>query len=77
MSHSIPSEAFKELLFGGAFGLCSGFAVKKLSLPFIAGTVYKLDTNVRSGSCYLVWVLYVEFGVVCVLFVIVIFFYCV
>ena len=46
MSHSIPSEAFKELLFGGAFGLCSGFAVKKLSLPFIAGTVYRLDTYV-------------------------------
>ena len=45
MSHSIPSEAFKELLFGGAFGLCSGFAVKKLSLPFIAGTVYRLDTK--------------------------------
>ena len=37
MSHSIPSEAFKELVFGGAFGLCSGLAVKKLSLPFIAG----------------------------------------
>ena len=50
MSHSIPSEAFKELLFGGAFGLCSGFAVKKLSLPFIAGTVYRLDTNVRFMS---------------------------
>ena len=49
MSHSIPSEAFKELLFGGAFGLCSGFAVKKLSLPFIAGTVYRiLDSNVLS-----------------------------
>ena len=48
MSHSIPSEAFKELLFGGAFGLCSGFAVKKLSLPFIAGTVYRLDTEAES-----------------------------
>ena len=51
MSHSIPSEAFKELLFGGAFGLCSGFAVKKLSLPFIAGTVYRLDTK-TFGLCY-------------------------
>ena len=74
MSHSIPSEAFKELLFGGAFGLCSGFAVKKLSLPFIAGTVYKLDTNVRSGSCHLDWALNVEIGVECQIFVIVIFF---
>ena len=33
---SIPAEAVKELIFGGAFGLCSGIAVKKLSLPFLA-----------------------------------------
>ena len=33
---SIPAEAIKELLFGSAFGLASGIAVKKLSLPFLA-----------------------------------------
>ena len=31
------AETVKELLFGGAFGLCSGIAVKKLSMPALAG----------------------------------------
>ena len=34
---SEAQEALKEILFGGAFGLCSGIALKKLSLPFLAG----------------------------------------
>lgn len=34
---SVPAEAVKELLFGSAFGLCSGLLVKKLSLPLLAG----------------------------------------
>ena len=31
------AETIKEILFGGAFGLCSGIVVKKLSLPVLAG----------------------------------------
>jgi len=34
---SEAQEALKEILFGGAFGLCSGIVLKKLSLPFLAG----------------------------------------
>ena len=37
MAPSIPAEAIKEILFGGAFGFCSGLVVKKLSLPALAG----------------------------------------
>ena len=33
----MSGETVKELIFGGAFGLASGIAVKKLSLPALAG----------------------------------------
>lgn len=34
---SIPQEAVKEVLFGGLCGLVTGYAVKKLSIPALAG----------------------------------------
>ncbi len=34
---SAVGEIVKEVVFGGAFGLCTGVLVKKLSLPVIAG----------------------------------------
>ncbi len=37
MGSDLPTEAVKELVFGGAFGLCTGIAVRKLSLPALAG----------------------------------------
>jgi hypothetical protein len=36
-SSSLPTEAVKELMFGGTIGLCSGLVAKRLSMPVLAG----------------------------------------